>query len=354
MSKTKVLILGGAGYVGGGLTDYILSHPDKDNYEFIVYDNLTFEKVYGKPFRLIQEDVRNEEVLNHYIDWCDVCISLAASVGDSASAIWPEVTYDLNVEIPRKIRARMGNKRIITISSCSIYGINNDLIDESAAPNPQSLYGTTKVLMEKELAGSNSLIFRLGTLYGISDKYSRLRLDLVANTLIKNAYYNHEMKVFGGEQWRPILHVRDVAKAIWDGFTVNKDKRGIYNLSSENVKIVELAQKINSFIPESKLELTEIKTEDARNYRVSNEKAVKELGFAPSLTLEDAIKEFLELFYFEAISQAMSPTATPFDPNSSRFFNDRWLRANKELLNYDKDYGYLTEKLKGIQLTSVI
>ena len=349
--KHKVLILGGAGYVGGALTDYISTLPDRDNFDVLIYDNLIFEESYGKPFRLIQEDVRELSVLNHYLNWCDSCISLAASVGDAASAIRPEVTYDLNVEVPKHIVKRLNGKRLVTISSCSVYGVNNDLITEQTEPNPQSLYAVSKVLMERELSGSNSLVIRLGTLYGISDRFSRLRLDLVVNTLVKSAYYDQLMRVFGGEQYRPILHVRDTSKVLWDGITSNSERKGIYNLSAENVKIVELAQGIQKFVPASKLELTDIKTEDARNYRVDSQKAKDELSFNPKLSLADGIQEVLDLFVGKELERAFMDTT--FDPNDVRFWNHKWLGEHGEKLDFDKDYSEILEKVKGLKLTSV-
>mgnify|MGYP001342731618 FL=1 len=143
------------------------------------------------------------------------------------------------------------------------------------------------------MANSNTICFRLGTIYGISDKFSRIRFDLVVNTLVMRAIFHKKVRVFGGEQYRPLLHVRDVAKAIYN--TISQDNTGIYNLHTENMKIIDVAQRIKEYFPTLEIETTESLFQDARNYKVSSEKAVSELGFEPTLKFEKSILELKEL-----------------------------------------------------------
>ena len=105
-------------------------------------------------------------------------------------------------------------KRIIFLSTCSVYGAQDGLLDEESSINPLSEYASSKIQAEEYLKDTNSVIFRLGTLFGISDEFSRIRLDLVVNILVTKALTDEKLTVFGGEQWRPLLHVNDVANAI--------------------------------------------------------------------------------------------------------------------------------------------
>ena len=130
--------------------------------------------------------------------------------------------------------------KILFPSTCSVYGVNDELIDETAEFNPLSEYAETKVRSERYIMenSDNYLIFRLGTLFGLGDQFSRLRLDLVTNVLTLKATNGQPLTVFGGEQWRPLLHVKDVSTAI--GYCLGNDITGLYNLSYKNYTIREI------------------------------------------------------------------------------------------------------------------
>jgi nucleoside-diphosphate-sugar epimerase len=172
--------------------------------------------------------------------------------------------------------------------------MNNDLIDESATPSPLSLYAATKLEAERYVLdnGKKALVFRLGTLFGLGDRHSRMRLDLVANILSMKAAQGKPLTVFGGEQWRPLLHVRDVSTAILHG--IKNNISGLYNLSYKNYKISELAEVIKENIPNCQVEYTDMKFEDLRNYKVVNSKYLK-TGWVPQYTLEDGILQISNL-----------------------------------------------------------
>ena len=125
------------------------------------------------------------------------------------------------------------------------------MLNEDSSVNPLSEYASSKLVAEKYLEDSNAIIFRLGTLFGIGDQFSRIRLDLVVNILTTKALQDKKMSVFGGDQWRPLLHVKDVANAI--DKTVDGDVNGIFNLHHKNYKIIELAEKIKEKIPDLSL-----------------------------------------------------------------------------------------------------
>ncbi len=283
----KILVVGGAGYVGGGIVDNL-----KDNHHVTVYDSLIYEESFRKDVDFVYGDVRDHDKLKKLLDENDAVIWLAALVGDGACAINPELTFEINSESVRFL-AQNFKKRIVFLSTCSVYGAQEGLLDETSTINPLSEYASSKVQAEEYLQDSNAMIFRLGTLFGISDEFSRIRLDLVVNILVTKALTESKLTVFGGDQWRPLLHVTDVANAI--SHTIESDIVGIFNLHYENYKIIDIANEIVSKIPSAKIETTPMKFQDSRNYQVSSEKLLKESGFKAEVDLLTGIKQVNEL-----------------------------------------------------------
>ena len=283
----NILVVGGAGYVGGGIVDNL-----KDNHHVTVYDSLIYEESFRKDVDFVYGDVRDHEKLKKLLDKNDAVIWLAALVGDGACAINPELTFEINSESVRFL-AQNFKKRIVFLSTCSVYGAQEGLLDETSTINPLSEYASSKVQAEEYLQDSNAIIFRLGTLFGISDEFSRIRLDLVVNILVTKALTESKLTVFGGDQWRPLLHVTDVANAI--SHTIESDIVGIFNLHYENYKIIDIANEIVSKIPSAKIETTPMKFQDSRNYQVSSEKLLKESGFKAEVDLLTGIKQVNEL-----------------------------------------------------------
>jgi nucleoside-diphosphate-sugar epimerase len=180
--------------------------------------------------------------------------------------------------------------KIVFTSTCSIYGVNNDLIDEEAIPNPISVYADTKLAAERYIVknAKDYLVFRLGTLFGTGDKLSRIRLDLVSNILTRKAALGEPLTVFGGDQWRPLLHVKDVSTAIFHG--IINDINGLFNLSYVNYRIKDIAEDIKKLIPGTEIIYQEMPFEDLRNYRVKNDKYVN-TGWKPVYVIADGIEE---------------------------------------------------------------
>ena len=222
----------------------------------------------------------------------DVVIWLAALVGDGACAINPELTFKINSESV-KFLVENFKKRIVFLSTCSVYGAQDGLLDENSPVSPLSEYASSKVQAEEYLKDANSIIFRLGTLFGISDEFSRIRLDLVVNILVTKALTEGKLTVFGGDQWRPLLHVRDVANAI--SHTLESDVTGIFNLHYKNYKIIDIANTIVNKIPNASIETTPMKFQDARNYQVSSERLLKETGFKAEVELLTGVEEVFNL-----------------------------------------------------------
>jgi nucleoside-diphosphate-sugar epimerase len=284
----KILVVGGAGYVGGALTDLLL----ETQHQVRVYDALLYEESYRKPVDFAFGDVRNHEKLQPHLDWADVTVWLAALVGDPACALNPDVSIQINQDSVKWLTEHF-NGRIIFLSTCSVYGARDGVLDENSPTNPLSVYATTKLEAEKYLADKNALIFRLGTLFGVGDVFSRIRLDLVVNTLAVRAFNVGKITVFGGDQFRPLLHVCDAAKTIVENLTTKHT--GIHNLHRQNVRIVDLAYQVRNHFPDLIIESVERKFEDTRNYRVSSDKAKTALGFNPIHSIDSGIEEIKSL-----------------------------------------------------------
>lgn len=302
----KVLVVGGAGYVGGWLTDQAIAA----GHEVRVVDKLLYEDAYLKPVDFYYGDILDFSTIEPHLEWADAVIWLAALVGDPVCALNPELTVATNVGSVRHLVDSFGG-RIIFPSTCSVYGAQHGELVETSELNPLSLYAETKIEAERVLleAANPSLIFRLGTLFGLGDTYSRLRADLVLNVLTIRAVLDGHMAVFGGAQYRPLLHVRDVATAMVPQITT--ESAGLYNLHSDNITILQLAERIQQHVPGAELRLSDSTFQDARNYMVSSARAIDELGFAPQWTIDQGITE---------VKDTVSRRRIP-DVNASRFSN---------------------------------
>ena len=305
----KVLIVGGAGYVGGGIVDLL----SKDN-EVTVYDSLIYENSYRKNVNFIFGDIRDYKKINNILKEYDAVIWLAALVGDGACAINPALTHESNSETVKNLVKNFKGK-IVFLSTCSVYGAQEGVLDENSEVNPLSEYASSKLVAEKYLEDADAIIFRLGTLFGVGDQFSRIRLDLVVNILTTKAYIDKKMSVFGGEQWRPLLHVKDVANAI--GHTLDTQTNGIFNLHYKNFKIIEIANEIKNKMSDVEIETTPLPFQDARNYQVSSDKLKDVTGFEAVVDLSQGINEMHQLISSNRIK----------DINDPRYSNQNFLQT---------------------------
>lgn len=304
----KMLIVGGAGYLGGYMTDIFRARND---YDVTVYDNLLYETRYLKSVKFINGDIRDTVKLGNLLPDFDIVVWLAAIVGDGACAINTALTEEINYKTVKWMTDHF-HGTVVFMSTCSVYGMNSELIDENASPNPLSAYATTKLAAERYVIANakDFLIFRLGTLYGIGDEFSRLRFDLVVNVLTLRAVRGETLNVFGGQQWRPILHVKDVAHAV--EYCLDKDIRGLYNLSERNVEISELAQEIQKHVPGTQIVKQDMKFEDLRDYKVKNDKILA-TGWRPKFTLSEGIEEMKKVFGEDRVTDTSDPVYSNVD-----------------------------------------
>lgn len=295
----RILVTGGAGYIGDCAVKWLLER----GHRVTILDNLMYGGSYmrfHKNLDFIRGDVRDAVLVSNLIKVTDSVLHLAAIVGDGACATNPEDTVDINEEATKYIAEKCDEfgKTMVFASTCSVYGANNDLLDENSVTNPLSLYAGTKLNSEKYVSAITpySYNFRLGTLFGLSTEHARLRCDLVANILTYKALQGQKLTVFGGEQWRPLLHVKDAAE-IMAGAAIELYPSGTYILSHKNYKIIDVAKEIMETceLPDDHIKITDMKFEDLRNYRVDNSKAT-DAGIDAERTLGDGILEMSETF----------------------------------------------------------
>ena len=311
----KILVVGGAGFVGGAVTDLLL----KSDHQVRVYDSLLYEESYKKPIEFIYGDIRDHDKLKIQLDWADVVIWLAAIVGDGACDLYPEIARQINEKEVGWL-ARNFDGRIIFPSTSMVYGVRQETLDEYASLNPLSLYAKTKEAAEKHLQEKNALVFRLGSLFGIGDQVSRIRLDLVANIFIVQAVLKGKLTVFGAEKIRPLLHVRDVARAMVDN--IETEHRGIFNLHWKNMRIIDIADQVKNFSPEVLIDVIPEEAKPTGNYRMNSDKAKNILGFQPSYSLDDGINQMKKLIESGRIDDFQNPC----------YNNEKFLKANPSIL----------------------
>ncbi|MDQ7817352.1 MAG: SDR family oxidoreductase [Melioribacteraceae bacterium] len=311
----NVLIVGGAGYVGGAITDLI----QQSNYNVRVYDALLYEDSFRKPVDFVYGDVRDHEKLLQHLKWSDAVVWLAAIVGDGACQLNPELTRTINQDSVAWL-ADNYDGRIVFMSTCSVYGAQNNELNETSSTNPLSVYAETKLNAEKYLKHKNAIIFRLGTLFGVGDLYSRIRLDLVVNILTVRAYLESQISVFGGDQFRPLLHVKDVARAVL--MNLDSDHKGIFNLARQNVRISDLAYQVRMHFPDLVIETSDMPFQDTRNYRASGKKSEEVFGFKSIHSVDEGIEELKYLVETKRIKDLKSP----------RYSNQAYLKEHYEEL----------------------
>jgi len=312
----NVLVVGGAGYVGGAITDLL---KEDRSWNMRVYDCLVYEDSYRKPVDFICGDIRDRERLKPHLKWADAVVWLAALVGDGACQINPELTTAINCDSVEWLSEAFDG-RIVFMSTCSVYGAQDKELDESSPTNPLSLYASTKLKAESFLENKNAITFRLGTLFGVGDLYARIRMDLVVNTLTVRAYREGRLNIFGGDQFRPLLHVNDVARAV--AMNLDSPHRGIFNLHRQNVRIVDLACQVRNHFPDCKIERSEIPFQDTRNYRVSSVKARDTFDFSAGHSIDDGIEQVKSLISTGRIK----------DIDHVRYSNQRFLEQNVRAL----------------------
>ncbi len=296
----KILVTGGAGYIGSVLVPNLLSQ----GHAVTVIDNFMYKQtslassIRNENLTLVFGDVRDEALMNQHLAKSDIVIPLAAIVGAPACDSDPVAAQSINKEsILWLLKKLSKDQRIIMPTTNSAYGSGdkNNFCDESSPLNPLSLYARDKVTVEKELMQHPSATsFRLATVFGISP---RMRMDLLVNNFTYRAITDGFVVVFEGHFKRNYIHVLDVVQAFNLAIAKEKDFAGeVFNvgLSEANISKIELCREIQSIVPNfTFLEAALGKDPDQRNYVVSNEK-IERFGFKPSVSLESGLQELVK------------------------------------------------------------
>jgi nucleoside-diphosphate-sugar epimerase len=302
-----VLVAGGAGYIGSALVPLLLEKGHRVTVldRFYFGDTLASAKgKFGERLTLVKGDIRYFPAT--LLKGIDGVADLSGISNDPSCELEPELTKSVNVDGGKRLAVsarEAGVRRYVYSSSCSVYGHGEGLgLTETSKRHPVSLYARAKVEVEDFLmdlgrtsGGQFETVgLRLATVFGLS---SRMRFDLAINVMTKNAYVNRRIMVDGGgRQWRPFVHVRDVAHAFELALTSDKSKVAgeVFNVGSDasNVQILNLAFRVRDAIPGT--EIVHAPTDpDLRDYNVAFEKVHRVLGFKASHSIDDGIREVL-------------------------------------------------------------
>lgn len=300
--KSKLLITGGAGYLGSVMTPFFLSK----GYEVTVLDNLmhnqtTLMECCANPgFNFIKGDICDKALMEKIIPTFDIIIPLAAIVGAPACKINPTLTKMVNYEAYMNLIQMLSpDQKILFPTTNSGYGIGekDKYCTEESPLRPISDYGRTKVEIEKALLDTGMAItYRLATVFGTSP---RMRMDLLVNDFTYKAFKDGAIVLFEEHFTRNYIHIRDVAKAFLYGIEQYDQMKGeAFNvgLSSANLTKRQLAEKIKEYLPNFYIHSAEIGEDpDKRDYLVSNEK-IESLGWGPDYTVDDGIRELITAY----------------------------------------------------------
>ena len=300
----KVLITGGAGYIGSKLATRLLNLK----FKVTIIDTLKFSSkslnhLFGsKNFTFINSDVRNKKLMKKLIKNNEYIIPLAALVGAPLCDKNKKEAISVNLDSIKFLsKCATKKNKVIYLTTNSGYGIGakNKFCDEKSPLKPISLYGRTKVDAEKILMKlSNVICFRLATVFGYS---YRMRTDLLVNNFVFNSLKNKKLTIFEPHFRRNFIHVDDVVSAIIFSIkNFKKMKSNVYNLglSSANLSKYMLAKKIKNQLKYLKIKIVKNKKDpDQRDYFVSNKKIEKK-GFKPKVKIEDGISELIKVFQY--------------------------------------------------------
>jgi len=296
----KVLITGGAGYLGSNLTKHLL----EAGYTVTVLDNLMYDQVtllhlFGNPkFQFELGDVRDKKLLQELVGLNDVIIPLAAIVGMPACKANPELTVAVNYQqVADIVEVLRDDQKLILPNTNSQYGSSDSIITEESPFNPLSLYAKTKCDAENTmLAKGNGVSLRLATVFGVSP---RMRTDLLVNDFVYKSVVDGYLVLFEAHFKRNYIHVQDIARTfqfIIENYDKCKGHAFNVGLSTANLSKLELAETIKKYIPSLVIKQDDFKEDfDKRNYIVSNEK-LEALGWKPIYDLDYGIKQLISAY----------------------------------------------------------
>jgi nucleoside-diphosphate-sugar epimerase len=349
----RVLVTGGAGFIGSALLPMLLDQGTIVRIlDVFMYGAEPIQPWMQHPrLELVRSDFRDPGAIQTALQDVDSVVHLGAIVGDPACDLDEGLTVETNLiatqQLAETARA-MGVRRFILASTGAVYGASDEDLDENSELRPVSLYARSKIAAEKVLMALSSETFspgilRFGTVYGIS---GRVRFDLVVNLLTAKALIDHEITVFGGDQWRTFIHVEDAARAVQAMLEapLSRMRNQVFNAGSsqQNYTILEVGELIHALVPAANLLINECSV-DRSNYRIKCTKIQRELGFVPQWTVEQGIRQVMTAIHSGRISNYRDPI----------YSNVKFLSQHREWIHrfYQGNHAWAYEMIHSPRLT---
>lgn len=325
-----VLVTGGAGYVGAVLVPKLLQQGYRVKVlDLYLYGEDVLDEVKDHPcLEQIKGDMRDRALLERVIPGSDAVIHLACISNDPSFELDPDLGRSINydaffdlVEVSKKNQV----KRFIYASSSSVYGVKADEnVTEELPLEPLTDYSKYKamceeVLLKEQTPEFTAVIIRPATVCGYSP---RLRLDLTVNILTNHAVNKGKITVFGGDQKRPNIHIEDMAELYVQLLTLPDEKIAgkIFNAGFENHTVNQIAEMVRNVVGQDRIEIVTTPTDDHRSYHISSDKIKRELGFEPTHSIEDAVKDLVAAFEANKIPDSMQDI---------RYYNIKTMQARQ-------------------------
>jgi nucleoside-diphosphate-sugar epimerase len=325
----NVLVTGGAGYVGSALVPKLLAAGHRVSIlDLFLYGTEVFDPIRGNPnLHEIKGDLRHPAVVGQALEGCDAVIHLACISNDPSFELNPELGKSINYNCFRPlVRAakRAGVRRFIYASSSSVYGVKRESeVGEDLPLEPLTDYSKYKAMCETVLAeerqpGFVTCTLRPATVCGYAP---RQRLDVVVNILTNLAVNQNRIRVFGGDQKRPNLHIEDMCDIYLQLLELPDEKIDgqTWNVGYENYTLMQLAEIVRSVVDRN-LPIEVVPTDDHRSYQVSSKKIARDIGFRPARTIEDAVR---------GLKAAFDAGELPDSLENPRYFNIKMMRKVK-------------------------
>jgi nucleoside-diphosphate-sugar epimerase len=325
----RVFVAGGAGYVGSRLVPSLL----EKGHEVVVYDLYLYDQTVFQPLQNchglieIQGDIRDIQKVRNSLEGCEAIIHLACISNDPSFELNPLLGKSINLDSFEPfvlLSKELGVRRFIYASSSSVYGVKEELdVTEEMSLEPLTDYSLFKAECEKILLrhlGENFLctILRPATVCGYAP---RQRLDVVVNILTNLAYHTGKIKVMGGKQMRPNIHIEDMVRCYLHILEQPKEKiqGAIFNVGYHNHTVLELGEIVAKIVGQKRsVEIEMVETNDNRSYHVSSEKIARELQFFATHTIEEAVKDLVDALEGGKLPNAME---------DKRYFNIKTMKA---------------------------
>ncbi|MBK6434237.1 NAD-dependent epimerase/dehydratase family protein [Candidatus Amarolinea dominans] len=323
-----VFVTGGAGYVGSALVPQMLSRGYRVKVlDLFIYGREVFDSIKRDAnLELIQGDLRDQALLRQALPGCDAVIHLACISNDPSFELNPDLGKSINFDAFEplvQISQAAGVKRFIYASSSSVYGVKDEPdVNEEMALEPLTDYSKYKALCEEVLLryqapGFTTVIIRPATVCGYAP---RQRLDVIVNILTNHAVNTGKIKVFGGEQLRPNIHIQDMVDLylLLLELPAAQIAGKVFNAGFENHRVRELAQMVQTIVGFDRVAIETVPTDDNRSYHVSSAKIARELGFVPQHTIEEAVRDLVAAFRAGKLPDSMT---------APRYFNIKMMQA---------------------------